>query len=73
MTNRPDSGVADENVEAQRTRLYTADQVQRLGLLKRLVDRGHPIGQLAHLATDELRSLGGGEHAIPMIEAARPA
>jgi hypothetical protein len=47
--------------------------VQRLGLLKRLVDRGHPIGQLAHLATDELRSLGGGEHAIPMIEAARPA
>lgn len=41
-------------------RLYTADQVQRLGLLKQLVDRGHPIGQLAHLSTDELRMLGGG-------------
>jgi hypothetical protein len=41
-------------------RLYTADQVQRLGLLKQLVDRGHPIGQLAHLSTDELRKLGGG-------------
>jgi len=41
-------------------RLYTADQVQRLGLLKQLVDRGHPIGQLAHLSTDELRTLGGG-------------
>jgi hypothetical protein len=41
-------------------RLYTADQVQRLGLLKQLVDRGHPIGQLAHLATDDLRKLGGG-------------
>ena len=41
-------------------RLYTADQVQRLGLLKQLVDRGHPIGQLAHLSTDELRRLGGG-------------
>jgi len=34
--------------------------VQRLGLLKQLVDRGHPIGQLAHLSTDELRTLGGG-------------
>jgi MerR family transcriptional regulator, light-induced transcriptional regulator len=41
-------------------RLYTAAQVQRLGLLKQLVDRGHPIGQLAHLSTDELRALGGG-------------
>jgi len=41
-------------------RLYTADQVQRLGLLKQLVDRGHPIGQLAHLSTDDLRTLGGG-------------
>ena len=41
-------------------RLYTADQVQRLSLLKQLVDRGHPIGQLAHLSTDELRMLGKG-------------
>jgi len=41
-------------------RLYTAAQVQRLGLLKQLVDQGHPIGQLAHLSMDELRALGGG-------------
>lgn len=41
-------------------RLYSAAQVQRLGLLKQLVDRGHPIGQLAHLSMDELRTLGGG-------------
>ena len=41
-------------------RLYTASQVQRLGLLKQLVDQGHPIGQLAHLSIDALRTLGGG-------------
>jgi hypothetical protein len=40
-------------------RLYTASQVQRLGLLKQLVDQGHPIGQLAHLPMEELRALGG--------------
>jgi hypothetical protein len=40
-------------------RLYTASQVQRLGLLKQLVDQGHPIGQLAHLSMDALRALGG--------------
>jgi hypothetical protein len=40
-------------------RLYTAAQVQRLGMLKQLVDRGHPIGQLAHLSLDELRAMGG--------------
>lgn len=45
---------------ARGQRLYTAEQVQRLGLLKQLVDRGHPIGQLAHLPIEELRTLGGG-------------
>ncbi len=44
-------------------RLYTALQVQRLGLLKQLVDQGHPIGQLARLSMDELRTLGGGHLA----------
>lgn len=44
-------------------RLYTASQVQRLGLLKQLVDQGHPIGQLAHLSIDELRTLGGADQA----------
>jgi hypothetical protein len=49
-------------------RLYTASQVQRLGLLKQLVDQGHPIGQLAHLSIDELHTLGGkqaGDSALP--------
>jgi DNA-binding transcriptional MerR regulator len=45
---------------ARGQRLYTAAQVQRLGLLKQLVDRGHPIGQLASLSMDELRTLGDG-------------
>lgn len=44
-------------------RLYTASQVQRLGLLKQLVDQGHPIGQLASLSTQELRALGGSDLA----------
>ena len=44
---------------ARGQRLYTTTQVQRLGLLKQLVDQGHPIGQLAHLSIDELRTLGG--------------
>lgn len=52
--------LSDTRRSARGQRLYTADQVQRLGLLKQLVDRGHPIGQLAHLATDELRTLSGG-------------
>lgn len=47
---------------ARGQRLYTAEQVQRLGLLKQLVDRGHPIGQLAHLSMEELRTLGGRAH-----------
>lgn len=40
-------------------RLYTAAQVQRLGLLKQLVDQGHAIGLLASLPMDELRTLSG--------------
>jgi DNA-binding transcriptional MerR regulator len=40
-------------------RLYSAEQVQRLKLLKQLVDQGHPIGQLAHLPAERLRELAG--------------
>src|SRR4051812_45675250 len=40
-------------------RLYTASQVRRLGLLKQLVDRGHPIGTLAALAPERLLALCG--------------
>lgn len=55
---RYDLSAARRSAHGQR--LYTAEQVQRLGLLKQLVDRGHPIGQLAHLSMEELRTLGGG-------------
>lgn len=41
-------------------RLYSADQVRRLGLLKQLVDQGHAIGVLARLPIDQLQELIAG-------------
>jgi hypothetical protein len=38
-------------------RLYTPEQVRRLGLLKQLVDQGHPIGTLAALPPQRLLAL----------------
>jgi DNA-binding transcriptional MerR regulator len=49
--------------DAQRSergqRLYSAEQVARLGLLKQLVDQGHSIGVLAGLNRDQLQSMLG--------------
>lgn len=45
-------------------RLYTPVQVRRLGLLKQLVDRGHPIGTLAALAPERLLALCGAASAL---------
>lgn len=49
--------------DAQRSergqRLYSAEQVTRLGLLKQLVDQGHSIGVLAGLNRDQLQSMLG--------------
>ena len=42
-------------------RLYSAEQVMRLRLLKQLVDQGHPIGQLAALPVERLRELAGAD------------
>ncbi|MDB5962903.1 MAG: MerR family transcriptional regulator, partial [Massilia sp.] len=42
-------------------RLYTPEQVRRLGLLKQLVDQGHPIGTLAALPSARLRAMSGGQ------------
>lgn len=36
-------------------RLYTAENIDRLTLLKRLVDVGHSIGKIAHLDDDQLK------------------
>jgi hypothetical protein len=51
--------LSDTRRSAHGQRLYSADQVQRLGMLKQLVDQGHPIGQLAHLPIERLRELAG--------------
>ena len=38
-------------------RLYSAEQVTRLGLLKQLVDQGHAIGVLAALSREQLQAM----------------
>lgn len=38
-------------------RLYSAEQVARLGLLKQLVDQGHAIGMLASLGREQLQAM----------------
>lgn len=55
-------------------RLYSAEQVARLGLLKQLVDQGHAIGVLAGLGRDQLHAMlaaSAGEHGaggpVPII------
>jgi hypothetical protein len=40
-------------------RLYSAEQVARLGLLKQLVDQGHAIGVLASLGREQLQAMLG--------------
>jgi len=46
--------VVGPRLSAGRQRLYSAAEVQRLRLIKRLVDMGHPIGSIAPLQTDVL-------------------
>jgi len=45
-------------------RLYSDAEVDRLRLLKRAVDRGHAIGQIATLGEPELERLAGGPSAV---------
>ena len=40
-------------------RLYTNEDVLRIGAIKTLLDRGHPIGQLVELSRDELEKMRG--------------
>lgn len=47
-------------------RLYSAADVQRLGLLKRLTDRGHAIGTIASLGLEALQGLAFGEATVPI-------
>ncbi|MES2259618.1 MAG: MerR family transcriptional regulator [Pseudomonadota bacterium] len=58
-------GISSTERSAHGQRLYSAQQVHRLGLLKRVVDQGHPIGTVATLPAERLMELAGA--------AARPA
>lgn len=52
-------GVSDADRSPQGQRLYSAEQVHRLGLLKRVVDQGHAIGTVARFDAVELAALAG--------------
>jgi transposase-like protein len=62
--------LSDTRRSAHGQRLYSAQQVQRLSLLKQLVDQGHPIGQLARLSIERLRELAGGGGGLEDVEGA---
>lgn len=49
--------LSDAQRSAHGQRLYSAEQVARLGLLKQLVDQGHAIGVLAGLAREQLQAM----------------
>lgn len=49
--------LSDTERSAHGQRLYSAEQVRRLGLLKQLVDQGHPIGVLAGLPVRQLEEM----------------
>jgi DNA-binding transcriptional MerR regulator len=50
-------GVASPAVSPSGQRLYTADDVRRLAVLKRLTDLGHAIGSLARLDMQQLQQV----------------
>ncbi|WP_371875569.1 MerR family transcriptional regulator [Duganella aceris] len=60
-------GVSDAGRSPHGQRLYSADQVRRLNLIKRVVDLGHAIGTVAQLSETQLRDLAG--TAQPVQEA----
>jgi len=54
-------------------RLYSADDVRRLGLLKQLTDLGHAIGSLAPLGMAQLQQVASTHaQALAATQAARP-
>ncbi len=55
------------------TRLYRAEDVSRLNLIKRLVDNGDAISHVAHLSLEHLRQRAQGLDApLPAVQDARP-
>lgn len=60
--------VSDAQRSPQGQRLYSAQQVHRLGLLKRVVDQGHAIGTVAQLDLEQLAALAG----VPVPNGVQP-
>lgn len=59
--------------DAHGERLYPAEQVARLALVKRLLDRGHRPGKLLQAPLDELQALAGsGTGQAPQAASPRP-
>jgi DNA-binding transcriptional MerR regulator len=56
-------GVCDTERSPRGQRLYSAQQVNRLRLLKSLVDQGHPIGLIAGLSWEQLHDLSANTNA----------
>lgn len=53
---------------ARGQRLYSAEQVDRLRMLKQLVDQGHAIGGLVRMSDEHLHELAGVSHAQPQAD-----
>lgn len=64
-------GLTETQRSARGQRLYTAGQVQRLALIKRLVDYGHPVGLLARLPVARLQEMLNPLHTASAAMAAR--
>ncbi len=62
-------GVSDAGRSAHGQRLYSAEQVRRLGLVKRVVDLGHAIGTVAGMTTEQLIDLAGTRPQSPVRDA----
>ena len=60
--------LSDTERSARGQRLYSADQVRKLGLLKQLVDQGHAIGGLARMSGEQLQELAGATGKQPQAE-----
>ncbi|MES2632710.1 MAG: MerR family transcriptional regulator [Pseudomonadota bacterium] len=57
-------GVTQPTLSASGQRLYSAQDVRRLAVLKQLTDLGHAIGSLAPLDMDQLQQVAGTHAAI---------
>lgn len=55
-------GLTQTERSARGQRLYSPRQVERLGLIKQLVDYGHPVGLLARLSVERLQEMRAPRH-----------